>query len=426
MEKFRYSVIFYIFFIFLSGAILVTSCRKDDDIEPNIANQDFYKLMVDWYYWHDEMPRIDPQMYYSPYEVMEALRYKPLDRWSYITSKEEFEAYYKESKFIGYGFGSAFDQDGKLRVSFIFNTSDMYLAGVRRSWIIEKINGTNIHSGMNINPMLGANESGVSNSFLFRRPDGSEVEMTIQKKEVFMNSVLHEEVIEVGGTKVGYMVLKGFTNPTFEELDKTFEFFNSEGIDDLILDLRYNGGGQTDVANYLASIIGGEDLTAKPFARYIYNEKRAAQNFTDTFQDTPISLGLSRLITITTKGTASASEMVINGLRPFIPVIIIGDDTYGKPMGMNAWYYKDMYAYVPVTFKIANADNFGDYFDGLEADSEVADDISLDFGDSEEASLKEALYFIENGSFSGLTFKKSLFTQPWELMTGLRAEIGSH
>lgn len=118
--------------------------------------------------------------------------------------------------------------------------------------------------------------------------------------------------------------------------------------------------------------------------------------------------------------------MVINGLEPFMPVYIVGDDTYGKPMGMNAWYYGEQYAFVPVTFKIANANDQGEYFDGLSADSYVDDDLSRPFGDPEEASLKEALQFIETGSFSLQVATKSLVKQPAEYMTGIRAEIGAH
>lgn len=434
MEKFRYSFIFPLLIGLLSATFIFISCSRefdddDDEIQGKIQNRAFLGLMEEWYFWNTNIPEdFDADAYPSPYEVLEALRERPIDRWSYISSKEEFDAYYKDAKFVGYGFGSAFDPGGKLRVSFIFNTSDMYLAGVRRSWVIERVNGTIIQPGVNINQLLGANEIGVSNTFLFRKPDGTQQETTLQKKEVFMNTVLHAEVFDLGTKKAGYLVFKGFTQPSFKELDEAVEFFNTEGIDDLILDLRYNGGGQTSVANYLASMIGGESLAGKPFAKYIYNENQAAEeNFTDNMELVVPNLGLERLITIATRGTASASEMVINGLIPFMPVYIIGGNTYGKPMGMNAWYSNDnQYAYVPITFKIANANGDGEYFDGLPADSYVTDDLTRAFGDPEESSLKEALQFIETGTFSGGLATKSLILQPVEQMTGLRAEIGAH
>lgn len=429
MENYKYRL-FPLIVILLAGAILFSSCVKDeedeDDTQRVVENEEFYNLMKEWYYWYEKIPEINPSLYKSPYEVLEAVRHEPLDRWSYITSKEEFDSYYLESKFIGYGFGSGWDQEGNLRVIFIFNTTDMYEEGVRRSWIIEKINGSTFQPGTNINQLLGDNEIGVTNTFVFRKPDGSEQEMTLEKKEVVMNTVLHKEVIETGSKKAGYVVFKGFTTPSFEELDEVVTLFNSEGINDLILDLRYNGGGQTNVANYLASIIGNQNVIDQPFAKYLYNDKKQEENFTDTFKLAEQNLSLDRLITITTRSTASASEMIINGLKPYMTVYLIGDDTYGKPMGMNAWYYGEEYAFVPVTFKIANADDEGDYFDGLQANSYVPDDITRLFGDPEESSLKEALNFIETGSFSMLPRKKSRFVQPYEQMKGLRAEIGAH
>ncbi len=431
MEKIKYRYIFSLLFLLIPATVLFNSCTKEEEDDPQdeqriAENTEFYKLLGEWYYWYDKIPNINPANYASVYDVMEAVRHRPLDRWSYVTTRKEFESYYLESKFIGYGFGSAFDAHGNLRVTFIFNSVDMYEKGVRRSWILREVNGTTLRPGVNINQLLGANEVGISNDFLFIDHDGEPVAMTLVKDEVFMNTVLHKEVIEYGGKKAGYLVFKNFTTPSFDELDEAVNYFNSEGIDELILDLRYNGGGQTNVANYLASIIGGQKVAGKHFAKYLYNDKKEDENFTDNFKDEEIPFNVDRLITISTRATASASEMVINGLKPFMDVYIVGDNTYRKPMGMNAWYYGDLYAFVPVTFKIANADSDGDYFDGLVADSYTADDITRPFGDPEEASLKEALEFMATGTFSGLPRKKSLYVQPFEEMTGIRAEIGAH
>jgi carboxyl-terminal processing protease len=419
---------FYLVFILVSLTFIFHSCQKDDedDLQRISANKKLYEIMSNAYYWYDGMPSVNPANYPSPYELMEALRNKQLDPWSYVSTWKEFEDYYKDSRFIGYGFGSLWD-GGKLRVSFIFNTTDMYANGVRRGWIVERINNTVIQPGMNINQMLGANDIGVSNSFVFRRPDGSEASMTVQKKEVIMNTVLHREIIEAGDKKVGYLVFKSFIQSSIGELNEAVDFFNSAGIDDLVLDLRYNGGGQSDVALHLAAVIGSNALVGEPFAKYMYNDKLSADwNKSDIFKAVPQNLGLGRLITIATRQTASASEMVINGLRPFMDVYIVGDDTYGKPMGMNVWNHDDLYAFVPVTFKIANKESYGDYFDGLPADSSIPDDLSRNFGDTEEALLKEALNFIVSGSFSPQVKSRSVFVQPFEQMTGFRREIGAH
>lgn len=418
-----------ILLLLAGGGLFLSGCEKDDP-EPVddelLLNRDFYEFMKEWYYWYDQIPQINPMSYSTPMEVLEAIRFRPLDRWSYITSWEAFEAYFRDSKMIGYGFGPGYDAAGNLRILFIYNTTRMYEAGVRRSWIIEAINGVQITPGMNINSLLGANEVGVTNTFRFRDPGGSVATLTLAKEELVMNNVLHTEVLQVGDAKVGYLVLQGFTSPTVDELRKAFDTFMAENIDELILDMRYNGGGQTSVANYLSSMIGGSRVSGQVFTQYMYNEKQAYSNRIDTFMVTGRRLNIDRLLTIGTRNTASASEMVINGLRPYMPVYIFGNTTYGKPMGANVFKDdEDRYAFVPITFKTANANGEGDFFDGIPADALAPDDITRMFGDPEETSLKAALQFIETGSLPGTPVAKSDFVQPRERMTGLQRIIGA-
>jgi carboxyl-terminal processing protease len=419
------------YFVLLFAVLLTISfsCRKDEVNDPeNVQeNKDFYEFMKDWYYWDTSIPSINPANYTSVYEVLEAIRYKPLDRWSYIYDWTEFLAYFMESRLIGYGFGSAWDSSGKLRVAFIHNTTEMYQSGVRRSWIIDKINGVNISSGMNISQMLGANQIGVTNTFTFIKPDNTPVEMTLQKKEVFANTVLHHQIFEYPGLKVGYLVLQSFRDPTDAELNSVFLEFSAAGIDELILDMRYNGGGLVSIATKLASLIAGPSLAGSPFVKFEYNANKAEErNATVNLTNVENSLGLNRLITICTRGSASASELMINGLRPFIDVVIVGNTTYGKPMGSNIFNYNDKYALAPITFKTKNADNEGDYFDGIPVDIPAPDDLARNFGDPEEGSLQIALAFILSGISKGIQVPEPEIRQPWEDMTGLRWESRMH
>ncbi len=417
--------------IWLSASLFImlsfASCRKEDEKDDDqrvIDNITFHNLMKEWYFWYDLMPEIDPSLYMSPYQVLNQLRYTQ-DPWSFITTKEEFEAYYSESKYVGHGFGSGWDDEGKLRVSFVFENTDIFDAGVSRSWIIEAINDQIISEGDNINQLLGPNNVGVSNKFRFINPDNETVEFTFEKKEITMNAVLHSEVIEYGGERTGYMVYKGFTGPSKNEIEDVFSDFLHEGIDNLILDLRYNSGGQTSLANYLASSIGGTAVFEEPFTGYVYNDKQTSQNYVDSFKVTDFPLNKDRLVVITTRTTASASEMVINGLKPYMPVTVVGSNTSGKPMGMNVWFYRD-YAFVPITFKIVNAEGEGEYFDGLPADAYIDDDLTRMFGDPGELSLKEALIYLETGSFSALPVKKTFPVQPLTEVKGFRRIIGAH
>ena len=414
-------------FIFAS-VLFIAACSKDDP-EPaiNEVNEEFFEFMKDWYFWNDNIPNINPSSYENIFDVLEAIRFRPLDRWSFIINWQEFLAYFQDSRFIGYGFGSSWDSNGKLRISFIHDAGDLYKNGVRRGWIVESINGTAISQGVNVNQLLGPNEEGITNTFIFRKPDNSTIEMTVAKKEIITNTVLHHEIIEAESIKIGYMVLQSFREPTEDELKKVFADFYAEGIDELILDMRYNGGGLTRIATQLASLIGGPALAGQPFAKTVYNANKEDQyNRTDNFSNPENSLGLSRLITIATRATASASEMIINGLSPYIDVYVVGNTTYGKPMGSNVFNYDDTWALAPITFKVRNASDEGDYFDGLPVDIPSPDDLTRDFGDPEESSLQTAIAFILTGSTKGAPVMEPLVRQPWEDMKGLRWESRSH
>jgi len=404
-------------------------CKKENLNDPETIqeNKDFYEFMQDWYYWNNTIPAITPAKYPSVYEVLEAIRYKPLDRWSFITDWAEFVAYFQESRLIGYGFGSAWDSSGKLRVAFIHNTTDMYDSGVRRGWIIDKINGVSVTSSMNISQMLGANETGVSNTFTFIKPDNTSFELTLQKKDVFANTVLHHQIFEYPDLKIGYLVLQSFREPTEAELNEVFSEFSAAGVQELILDMRYNGGGLVSIATKLASMIAGPSLAGSPFVKYEYNANKAEErNTTVNLENVANSLSLNRLITICTRGSASASELMINGLRPFIDVTIVGNTTYGKPMGSNIFNYDNKYAFAPITFKTKNANNEGDYFGGITVDIPAPDDLTRNFGDPEEGSLQIALAYILSGITKTTPALQPEIRQPWEDMEGLRWESRMH
>jgi carboxyl-terminal processing protease len=386
---------FIIIFMILIPAVFI-ACTKEED-ELAIEHRQFYEELKDWYFWYDQIPDIDPTSYPSLAHIMEAIRYRPLDRWSFVTEYDEYIAYIQNSEFVGYGFGSRFDADGNLRVSFVFNTVPMWGAGVRRGWIIKAINNVNITPESNWSSLLGPAERGVSNTFTYLKPDGEEVKLTFEKQVVTMNTVLHYDVLQAGSAKVGYMVLQGFTGTTDKELETVFNLFKQEQVTELILDMRYNGGGLTSVAKKISSMIGGKDLAGKPFTKYVYNSKKSNNNRTELFTNEANSLEINRLITIATRSTASSSELVINGLRPYMNVHIVGDNTYGKPMGANIFRFNTKWAMVPITFKTVNANNQGEYFEGLPADIMAADGIAFPFGDPNEPSLKAALSFIQTG-----------------------------
>ncbi len=427
MKKSQQQLLMLFLLVFIPLSVLLSSCTKEEEEPPvNEENEAFFELMEEWYYWTENIPNLNPSSSSFPtiFELLEAMRYRPLDRWSFIADWEEFYAYITNTEFVGYGVGFAWDNQGKLRVSFVYNNVPIYDEGVRRGWILEEVNGTVITQGANISSLLGLNQPGVNNSFLFTASDGQQISFSLEKEVLAVNTVLHHEVIEQEGSKVGYLVLQNFSGSTRQELENVFQFFSEEQIDDLILDMRYNGGGLTSIAKQLSSLIGGAELSGEPFARYYYNAIKQNQNTTEFFSEEANSLGLERLVVIATGATASASEMVINGLNPYMDVYVVGSNTYGKPMGAHILRFNNVWAVAPVTISVKNANDEGEFFEGIPADIPANDGLSFDFGHSEEPSLQQALAFLSTGITKGEALDVPAYRQPWEDMTGLRRWIG--
>ena len=381
--------------------------------------------MNQWYYWKDSIPEVDPDNYSDPSDLLEAMRYTPRDKWSYITTQEAHSQYYDEGTYVGYGFGYASDSEGNIRITFTFEDSDLTDYGIDRGWIIKKINGTTVNYATEIGDLLGDDVIGVSNEIEFESPTGDVVTYTFTKKLVTMNTVGYENIYDVGTSKVGYFVFKSFIGPSLDELDDVFDYFNSEGVNELVVDLRYNGGGRLDVVERLASYIIPDDVNGKVFVKYEYNQDRSDQNESTDLEQNANSLRLNRIYFIASNGSASASEVIINCLDPYIDVYLVGDDTYGKPVGMYSFTssISDL-VYVPITFKLLNANDYGGYYDGLKADSYVEDDISSAFGIG-EATLDEVLHHIEYGSFTSTKSSTDIYREPVREIRTIKDELGA-
>lgn len=393
---------------------LITSCNKDDvkpvdsSSSPAMARDSLYVIMKDWYYWYNLMPQVTEATkgnYKDPYELLEAMRYKTLDRWSYILTAEEYNAQ-TTGTFVGHGFRIGVDNSGNACIAMIYKNSSLYANGVRRGWIVKKINNTDVAplliagDAATYSKLIGASEAGITNTFVFKRPDGSEVTISSTKSSFTMNTVLLSETLHLSSGVTGHLVFESFFPPASEELATAFAFFKANNIKDLILDLRYNSGGYTTIAQTLASYIAGNTQQGKVFAKLQYNDKHQTSNFSYTFKTTTSSLALTRLVVITSRATASASEDVMNGLKPFVNVVSIGDTTNGKPTGMNEFNIGKKYYIYPITFKVVNSQNQGDFFEGIFPAKVLPDDISHDFDSREEQCLKEAINYLETGSIS--------------------------
>ena len=138
-----------------------------------------------------------------------------------------------------------------------------------------------------------------------------------------------------------------------------------------------------------------------PFLKLTFNDKNTSSyNLTFNFNTVPLPLSITKLIVITTRGTASASEDFINGLKPVLDVKTIGDTTNGKPVGMIGIPYQTNYMFWPISFSLVNSAGQGDFYKGFAPEKYVPDDITHDWNDRNEACLKEAIYYLEHGNVS--------------------------
>jgi len=359
-------------------------------------------VMTDLYLWYSEIPNLNPTSFESPEAYLEAVRYRRLDStFSYITSRAANDAFFSESQFIGFGLSTTLN-DLEMRVTQVFPESPASEAGLSRGDRIVEIGGrlvTALISSDQIGSAFGPSEIGVELDIAFVNQAGARREAHMVKRLVTIPTVSLTRVYNAGGRRIGYIFFRNFVEPSYEALDNAFAELSTARVDELVLDLRYNGGGLVNVAQYLASYIGGVRTDGQVFAEYFHNDKNTFRNRILRFENKPLRLTLDRLIVVTTASSASASELVINALRPFMRVVVIGGKTYGKPVGQYGIAFCDKLL-APVSFALRNADGQGDFYDGFAPDCAAPDDADHQLGDPEEGSLKEALRVVTTGACS--------------------------
>ncbi len=351
-----------------------------------------YEFLKDGYYWADEVPRgIDVNRFDDENELLEHLK-NPKDRFSFILKKDLYDDIFVSDKAEDFGYMNyPLEDTNRSIVLFVYPDSPADRAGIRRSDILTPIS------------YLENNKSVV---FDVLSNDGEEREVTLRSATYVKKEVADAKIFDENGTKVGYFVLNSFIGEHIDEsLDQLFGDFKREGVSELIVDLRYNGGGNLDIARHLATLIGGEHVYGHVFEHFRFNQQYSNQNDTSYFEtpsQTPNALSLDRVVFITTNNTASASESLISTLRAHenhMEVVTIGDRTYGKPYSMYPIPYCD-YVFFPIIMKNLNSDLAEDYDDGFVPTCKAPDDARYDFGDHRESSLHEALYYLSHGHCS--------------------------
>ena len=388
------------------------------------------------YLWYSELPDINPSTVVNPTEYFEQMKTTaitnnglPKDRFHYAENTAEYNQYTETGISAGYGFTYILSQRTPPRKAIIVYTqidSPADNVGIQRGAEIISIDGENLIDGdpAILNAGLIPSELGENHTFVIRDLN-SDINRTVdlQSSAITENPINTFGVIQRVNKKIGYIVLNTFATATAEKhIFDTITYLKQNQIDELILDLRYNGGGYLAISAQLSSMIAGIEDTNQTFTELVYNDKRGsenkaypfptqtfgiAENFSDGF---PLpSLELSRVYVISSNNTASASESLINGLRGIdFEVILIGNSTTGKPYG---WIPKDNCGttYSTIQFKSANAKGFGDYADGfipsvLDNGTDqisgclVYEDIKHQLSDPDEKMLATAIYHIENGT----------------------------
>ena len=366
-----------------------------------------HRVMEQYYLWYRDLPSVNPLVFDGPEAYLEAVRLRPRDdSFSYIALQSTTEAFFSSSEFVGIGFGSKRSGPERLRITQVFPVSPAFDAGLRRGDRLTHIAGTEVSVLLDegrLDEALGPSEIGyeVGLTWLPHTNDSplppEPRSALVVKRPVTIPTVSQRLVIDLDGRRVGYLHFRNFVEPSTDALNEAFAKFQEEEVTELILDLRYNGGGLINVAQQLGGLIGGFRTSARVFLEMMHNDKNTQLNRRVRFDGSLLALNLERVVVITTRASASSSELVINGLKPFIDVTVVGDTTLGKPVGQYRFDFCDKSLF-PVSFQNVNADGDGDFFGGIAPDCVARDDLDFPLGDPQESSLDAALSFLRDGS----------------------------
>jgi len=354
-----------------------------------LAEKNFvHNLFTTEYLWYDEVPlEIDYDIYETPDELVDGLKVSQ-DRWSFSITKNDYEDYVNQ-KTAGFGFRYTDD----FNILLVRIDAPAYNKLFRGDKILE-INGNAVTSE---NLDKASKNLNVESHFkLLRGTD--EIDVTITPRE-YTFKVTSGKTIVQNGKKIGYMSYDSFTSTSVNEFEAQFNKFKKDNITDIVVDLRYNGGGSINVASILLENLTNQYAGRKQF--YLdWNENYKNNNSSYYFSDEVESndLNMKRVIFLVTKNTASASELVISALKPYLGdanVVTIGDVTHGKPVGMQGRSYESNY-YFLINFFVRNSANETTSLNGISVTCKAEDDISHLRGDVDETMLKTALAYINH------------------------------
>lgn len=447
---------FFLAIILFIGIFTFISCQDDyDDIEVpnNLKVNDFiWKGLNLYYYWQADVQNLSDNKfsnqgelnsflanYSSPEDLFRDLlyQYSVSDRFSVIYSDYRI----LEGNLNGITANNGVDYQLVRKnatsddvfgwVRYIIPNSDASTKAIQRGDIFYAINGIPLSfASKNYNQLLSQdtytlNLADYDNGNI--TPNGRSV--TLSKTQLTENPILMHNIYTYDQHKIGYLMYNGFYTAYDTQLNEVFGEFSGQGVTDLVIDLRYNSGGSVNTATRLASMINGQN-NGQVFAKQQWNAKVQSyfqtnnpesliNRFTNSIGNTAIhSLNLNKVYILTSKSSASASELLINGLKSYIEVVQIGDVTTGKNVGSITLYdsptfnasgrsSSHRYAMQPICFKIVNAEGFGDYATGIRPTTEYKEDLGNlgSLGNVNEPLLSAAIQQIIN---SGRRIQNSL------------------
>lgn len=367
-------------FIIILTLFSISSCTKIESVSEEVEVQNFvWKGLNAYYLWKDDVPELQDNHFLNqdqlnsfvtdktPKDLFYDLLYKrgETDKWSWIVNDyvalEQLFAGARKSNGMKFGLVEFYEDSPEIfgYVQYIIPNSEAANLGVQRGDIIYGINGqqltrnnySNLLSGNNYTVNFGTfNQTGTDITVT-----QNNINITLNKEQLDINPIHTVKIHETNGHKIGYLFYNQFVSNYDSQLNNAFLQLKNANITDLVLDLRYNGGGSVQTAVNLASMITGQ-YSGELFAKEQWNAKWQSllesehpeyiiNNFTNKLQNnqTIYSLNLTSVTIIVTNRSASASELVINGLKPYIDVNLIGTTTHGKYVGSVTLYDSDSY-----------------------------------------------------------------------------------
>ncbi len=415
-----YSRLFLILFLAIT---LFQACSREDvvpglDIPDDIksVNNFIWDNMDTYYLWRENMPAdLDPNVQPDPVVYFHDLVYSEDDRWSFITDNysDLVNKLQGISKVYGHEyqlFRKSGSKDVYGIVEYVLKDSPAKAKGIKRGDIFNRINGVLLDS-LNYRELLFSNEP-----YEVGFADLIDDEVVSNENEIYIVPVVMQEdpilldtVYFLEGRNIGYLVYNRFTSSLSSDLNNVFSRFKSNAVNELVLDLRYNPGGSVGTATLLASLIAPQQVSRNEeiFVKYIWNdfldkywreeEGDESSNLIIRFLDAAQNINLDKLYVIVSGSSASASELVINGLKPYMDVTLIGDTTHGKYTASITLHDEERsydWAIQPIVLKTANINNETDFKDGMFPDYLVEDGYFSQLGDIEEKRLAQAISLI--------------------------------